>query len=131
MARSHGKEQYLKLGTIVVSGAMNQINVVLGAAASDSTGFGADAEEVIAGLDSGSISASGFYDTTDASTIAAMRGTIVTFEYGPEGNASGKPKYSGSCLVTEVTQGGPLRDTLGRGISATVTGAVAVGTFSA
>lgn len=131
MARSHGKEQYLKLGTTVVSGAMNQVDVNLSNGASDSTGFGVDDEEVIAGLNGGTISASGFYETTDATAINGMQGTIVAFEYGPEGSANGKPKASGNCLVTEVRTGGGLRDTLGRGISATITGAVTWGTFSA
>lgn len=130
MSRVHGKDQYLKLGTTVVSGSMNSIDVDLGGSASDSTGMGATDEESIPGLGSGAISAGGFYDSTGAATLLAMENTIVTFEYGPEGNGSGKPKISGSCLVTSVKVGGAVRDTLGLSISATKTGPKTVGSYT-
>lgn len=131
MARVHGKNQYLKLASTTVSGQMNTIDVDLTGTASDSTGFGADAEEFIAGLAGGTISASGFYDDASAAALLAMPNTTVSFEYGPEGNGSGDPKISGNCVVTSVKPGGGVRDTLALSISATITGEPAVGTFSA
>ena len=130
MAKSHGKLQYLKLATTVVSGQMNTFDVDLGGTASDSTGSGAEAEESIPGIGTGAISCSGFYDSTDAAAILAMDNTIVAFEYGPAGHDTGDVKLSGNCLVTSVKVGGGIRDTLGLSISATRTGEHVVGAFA-
>lgn len=130
MAKVHGKDTVFTLGATVLTGQLNSVDFPRSAAASDATTFGVGAEEFTPGLESGTITLTGFFDATTASTIAGMNGTIQTFEYGPAGDATGKPKSSGDCIVTGVNVNGSVRENVGLTITCTVTGPVVDGTFA-
>ena len=129
MAKVHGKDSVFELGATVLTGQLNSVDFSRSAGASDATTFGVGAEEFTAGLENATISLTGFFDSTTSSAIAAMNGTIQTWEYGPAGDATGRPKASGSCVVTGVSVNGSVRENVGLTISLQVTGAITDGTY--
>jgi len=130
MAKVHGKGQYLKIGTSVASGSSSSIDWEDSGAVSDTTSMGDDSETGIPGIGSGSFTATGWYDDGTADALLAMANTQQTVEYGPEGNASGKPKLSAPFLITSVRTGGSVRDTMALTITGTRVGDVTTGTFT-
>ena len=129
MAFVHGKNQYVKIGTVVLTGQLNSADFPQGAAASEVTVFGSDATQYIGGLKDTSISMSGFFDGTTHAALAAYNGTAVSFEYGPAGTAGGNVKMSGSAIVTNIQVTGQVADAIGLSISAQVTGTVTNTTY--
>lgn len=103
----------------------------------DNTTFGATGHTFQAGLTNGTISIAGLWDKT-ASTgtetvLQSLVGheTPVSFEYGPEGNASGSVKKSGECILTAYNESSPVGDLVKFTATLQISGAVTVGTFSA
>lgn len=129
MAKTHGKNEFVKIASTTLSGSMNTVDVDLTGEAADVTSFGESAETFIPGLSGGAINVSGFYNTTDAATILALANTTQTFENGPAGNTTGSVKLSGSCVVTSVKVTGTVREAVGLAIVASVTGGVTVGSY--
>jgi hypothetical protein len=129
MAFVHGKNQYVKIGTAVISSQLNSADFPQGAAASEVTGFGSDATQFIPGLKDTSISMSGYFDAATHGVLAGYNGTSVAFEYGPGGTAAASVKISGTCVITSVQVTGAVADAVALSISAQVTGAVTNGTY--
>jgi hypothetical protein len=79
-------------------------------------------------VDPGSISVEGIFDPV-IGTLLANLGTASerAFEYYPQGTATGKPKYSGSALLTSFETGGGIDDAVTFSAELQVTGAM---TFS-
>ena len=129
MAFVHGKNQYVKIGTAVISTQLNSADFPQGAAASEVTAFGVGATQYIPGLYDTSISMSGYFDGATHGVLAGYNGTTVAFEYGPAGTAGGNVKIAGTCDVTSVQVTGAVADAVALSISAQVTGTVTNGTY--
>lgn len=129
MAFVHGKNQYVKIGTAVISGQLNSADFPQGAAATEVTSFGSEATQFIPGLKDTSISMSGYFDASTHAVLAGYNGTAVAFEYGPAGTAGGGVKIAGSCVITSVQVTGAVADAIGLSISAQVTGTVTNTTY--
>lgn len=129
MAFVHGKNQYVKLGTAVLTSQLNSVDFPQGAAASEITAFGNNATTFIPGLFDTSVSMSGWFDGATQAVLAGYNGTTVAFEYGPAGTGSGSYKMSGSCVITNVQVGGAVADAVSLSITAQVTGTVTNGTY--
>jgi hypothetical protein len=75
----------------------------------DVTTFGATSKQYIVGFADAKLSIGGPWDRTTAQMLGALKaafrdGTLAsaTFEYGPEGNASGDVRYTGECVLVSV-----------------------------
>lgn len=132
MSKVHGKGSYFKLGATVVSGQMNSVDYGGSVGTADVTCFGDGAETYLPGLEAGTISVSGFYDTATAATLlalASLPSTTSTYEYGPSGNSTGGVKIAGSCVVTSMQVTGSTTNAVAMSISMQKSGAVTVSTY--
>lgn len=119
MSKGHGKNQYL---AVEDSGAvLRDLSTFLDNAdfdrtvdMADSTTVGSESKTFIPGLDGAGIECAGKFDdeaTTGPDVVLAAlidAKTRVDFEFGPLGNATGKPKYSGACFVERYRISAPL-----------------------
>ena len=129
MAKDHGKNQYAKVGTTVVTGSMSQFDWEDNGATSDTTSAGEDSETGIPGIGAGSCTVTGWYDATSAADLMAMANTQQTVEYGPEGNDSGKPKLTAPFIIS-VRVGGSIRDTKALVLTGQRVGSVVTGSYT-
>ena len=67
---------------------------------SDETTAGNTAKIYLPGLTDAQLSISGPYSPTIDAHMDGIIGKIGTFEYSPEGTATGSPKYTGECIMT-------------------------------
>lgn len=105
----HGKKTYFALatagtpGTVVnISDHLFEVGWPRNADEVETTTFGAgDYKTYIAGFKDAQINLSGRFTAAMDAQLDALLGfdTPVNFEYGPEGNAVGKVKYSGKTRV--------------------------------
>ena len=120
MAFSHGKVAVVKIGdatnTLVdISSITNTADIPRTIATAETTHFGDVGKEYIAGLEDSTVSISGLFDsvldpTISASLDAVMAGTNanIKLEYGPQGNATGKIKYTLNWIPTNYTVSTPV-----------------------
>jgi hypothetical protein len=142
MAFRHGKNAAFKLdnasGSLVdLSAYLDEIGFPNSAETGETTTFGKTAKTYIIGLTDATLSLSGKWDSTVdahfAGVIAAQAsGSVasVSFEYGPEGTASGRIKYSGEALVTSFDTSSPVGDVVTFSVELQVTDSVTRGTWS-
>lgn len=103
----------------------------------DDTTFGQTGHTKRGGLTDGSINISGMWDkTTDVGTYTVLRSLLgtqapVNWEYGPEGNASGKVKESGLGVLESYAESVPVADLITFTATIQVSGAITDGTWSA
>lgn len=110
MAFSHAKGSYFAIDDSTpslqnISDSVQSVDFSQEIDNPEVTTFTKDDRVYIAGLVGATISISGFFDdsaTTGADVVLdGLVGKAVssTWEYGPEGNASGDIKYSGECFM--------------------------------
>lgn len=103
----------------------------------DNTCYGADGHTFVAGLTNGTISVTGLWDDTASVgsrtvfKVLCKTKAPVAFEWGPEGNANGDEKISGTCIVTSYTESAPVADLVSFTATIRISGTVTDGTFSA
>jgi len=136
MAFVHGKSAVFKLdnasGSLVdYSAFLEDISFPRSIETAETTTFGSSAKSYITGLTDATISLSGKFDATADSTIAAVVGqsATLTFEYGPEGSAGGKVKYTGECIITSYEVGATVGDAVTASVELQVSGAITRTTF--
>lgn len=124
---THGKKTSFKLdgaaGTLVdLSTYLTDVNFPETVDTVDTSAFGSNSKSHIVGLKGGTISLTGHLDPTLDAHFSGILGqdASVTFEYGPQGTATGMPKYTGEALVTTYDKGS------GIGAAAKMTGALIV-----
>ena len=114
MAFSHGRLGYFKLATTDLSALMDNIDFDHGSDVHETTTYGKTYKTKAPGLKEGSFSIGGLYDSTavtgSETVIPPLVGTVAVFEYGPEGSAAGKVKYSGSAVVEKYSVSQPVGD---------------------
>lgn len=115
MAFSHGKVAVVKIGdatnTLVdISPITNTCDIPRSVATGETTHFGDTAKEFIAGLEDGTVSIAGLFDSVLDATISAMVDSVangtnanIKLEYGPQGSTTGKIKYSLNFVPTNYT----------------------------
>ena len=136
MAFVHGKSAVFKLdnasGSLVdYSAFLDDISFPRSIETAETTTFGSSAKSYITGLTDATVSLSGKFDATADSTIAAVVGqsATLTFEYGPEGSAVGKVKYTGECILTSYEVGATVGDAVTASVELQVSGAITRTTF--
>lgn len=142
MSFTHGKDTVFKIddsgGTLrTLTSYVDQVSGLPGARQfSEVTAMGDSGVKQIPGLQNVSFSVQGHFDSTATTgpnaVIASLRTATATatFEYGPEGGASGDVKFSGECWLTEYTVDASVSDKVSFSASFQVDGTVTEGTFS-
>jgi hypothetical protein len=137
----HGKNAYFALdGTaaslVNISDTLNEISMPREIDTAETTAFGDNDKTYISGLTDATVSLSGMFDATvDAmigGDIANLRsGSIasLTFEYGPAGSVSTRPKFTGEALITSYEVSSPVGDVVTYSLELQVTGGVTRSAF--
>ncbi|QDP46755.1 MAG: hypothetical protein Tp156SUR915002_45 [Prokaryotic dsDNA virus sp.] len=135
MAFVHGKSSVFKLdnsgGSLTdISSFVNNVDFPETADVAETSTLGSSNKSYIAGLKDATISLSGLFDATVDAILGAVIGQSATlsFEYSPEGTASGKVKYTGECILTSYSLSSPVGDVVGYSADLQVSGAVTRGT---
>lgn len=120
MAFSHGKVAVVKIGdatnTLVdISAITNSCDIPRSVQTAEATHFGDVGKEYIPGLEDSTVSIAGLFDsaldiTISASIDAVVAGTNanIKLEYGPQGSAVGKTKYTLNWIPTNYTVTTPV-----------------------
>lgn len=117
MAFVHGKNSVIKVdnsaGTLTdISAVTTAVELPRSLDTGETTTFGKNAKEYIAGLNDGTVSISGLYDpaidaTLSAAVDAVANGTLAsaTVEYSPNGtpNSATKPKFTLEVIWTSYS----------------------------
>lgn len=93
---------------------------------SEVTVFTKSSKDYLAGLKDATVSIEGKYDSVVDGYLNGILGhaTLKTFKFGPEGNATGKIQYTGSCICTSFEADSPLDDAAGFSSEFQVSGAI-------
>ena len=120
MAFGHGKFASIKMdnaaGTLFdISAISNNIDYPESYGTGETTSFQQTAKTYLVGLTDATLSIGGTYDNTLAATIRAAVASVVngtnaslSIEYGPQGTATGKPKYTFEAIPTGVSFSSPV-----------------------
>ena len=139
MATGHSRDAVLKIdnpaGTLTdISTDVTGVTFAGPKGVVDVTTFGDNYRDYLAGVADATLELEGIYDPAagKAGSILAVlaHGTAtqtVSWEYHPQGTASGKPKLSGEALVTNFTAPSALDEAVTFGASLQNTGTVTVG----
>lgn len=142
MARGHGKNASFKIddsgGTLRdISAHVKQVSGLPGSRnLSDSTAFGDSGERAQPGLQSASITVTGWLDTTATTgsytVLSGLRTATATssYEYGPMGTTTGLPKESGECWLESLVYDAEVTGTVPFTATLKLDGANTSGTFS-
>ena len=135
MAFVHGKDSSFKLdnasGSLTdISSFVNNVDFPETADVAETSVLGASNKTYLVGLKDATIGLTGFFDATADAIFGAVIGQSATlsFEYSPEGTASGKIKYSGECILTNYALSSPVGDVVAYSGDLQVSGAVTRGT---
>jgi hypothetical protein len=112
MAFRHGKNAALTINTKDLSTFMDNLDIAFDLDTADTTAFGATWKSSIAGVPSGKVDFSGYYDPTATTGPGAVlfplvtAGTAVTALVYPGGTASGQTLYTitTGCIVTSYSE---------------------------
>lgn len=134
MAFAHGRLGFFKLATNDLSAWIDSTTFDQTADVHETTTYGKSWKTRIGGLKDASFSIGGIYDAAAGGPEAILRplvgGAATAYEWGPEGNASGKPKYTGSVVVESYQQSVPVGDVIRWTATLQNTDTVTVGTFT-
>ena len=135
MAFVHGKNSVMKLdnasGSLTdISAFVNNVDFPETADVAETSVLGASNKTYLAGLKDATIGLTGFFDATADAIFGQVIGQSATlsFEYSPEGTASGKIKYTGECILTNYALSSPVGDAVAYSCDLQVSGAVTRGT---
>jgi len=134
MAFVHGKSSVFKLdnasGSLTdISSFVNNVDFPETADVAETSVLGASNKTYIVGLKDATISISGLFDATVDAILGAVVGQTATlsYEYSPEGTASGKVKYTGEAILTNYALSSPVGDVVAYSADLQCSGAVTRG----
>lgn len=111
MAKAKGKDAEFVLDSNDLSAFVSSISFEESADEEDVTTLGNDSHVRGATLEDGTITLEGWYEsgaTGPRAMVKPLIGTVVTFEYRPEGTGATKPEETGSVLVQNYTETAPV-----------------------
>jgi hypothetical protein len=131
----HGRAAVLKLddsgGTLRdLSNQLREITFPRTVDLAETSAFGTFDKTYVVGMREGRISASGMFSAGVVTEIDPVLAGIlgqeasITFEYGPEGSAAGRVKYTGECFLTNYEIGSPYNDMVSASLELQITGSV-------
>lgn len=116
MAFKHGKSTVFKVNAVDLSAYTSESEINRGTDTHDVSAYGDNAHKFGAGLNTGTASASGTYDTTASTGPRAALLAVyalnapVTVLIQPEGTGTPKPQDSFSAILTSYVQTQPVAD---------------------
>ena len=135
MAFVHGKDSDFRLdnasGSLTdISTYVNNVDFPETADVAETSTLGSSAKSYVVGLKDATIGLSGLFDATLDAIAGAVVGQSATlsFQYSPEGTASGKVKYTGEAIMTNYSLSSPVGDVVAWSCDLQVSGAVTRGT---
>jgi len=133
----HGKSAVFKVddssGTLRdISNVSNSVSFPREAEILETTSFGSNDRTYIVGFKNQTISIDGSFDATVDGYLAGILGqdATVSFEYGPEGSASGATKYTGEAYLTSYETSAGVGDVVSFSAAFQISGAVTRGSYS-
>lgn len=90
------------------------------------------AKSFVAGLSEGEFGVELMWDATVDAHLNGLVDytTAISFQYGPDGSTSGKPKYTGSCFLTNLSAPATVGDVKTFSATFKPTGAITRSTFA-
>ncbi len=115
MAFKHGSKAVIKIqaagGTLTdVTAYVTTTGLARTADTAETTALGKVSKEYIPGLKDGTFPVEGNYDPTADALFDGILGMERTWEYYPQGTATGAVKYSGSGIMTSYEAETPVDD---------------------
>lgn len=98
-----------------ISEFMDTITFNVSSDSLDITTFGNNGHRKRGGLTAGSIAIGGVYDTSASGprdVVKPLKGTVVAFDWRPEGTGAGLPKSTGNVLVQNYLESAPVADVI-------------------
>ena len=141
MAKGHGKDQYLAVedsaGVTLrdISPYIDSADFDRNVDMADATTVGLEDKVFLPGLSGAGLEIGGKYDDAAVTGPHIVLGgdlatkALVGWEFGPLGNAAGKPKYSGNGYVERFRVSAPLEGVVKFSSTIRVDGPVVVGVF--
>lgn len=139
----HGKDTYFSVEDSVastlrnISPYLNTVGFSRQNDTHDTTTFTKTGHTFVGGLTNGKITLNGLWDKTASTgsqtvlnSLLGLGTTTVGWEYGPEGNSSGKVKYSGEAVLESYDESAPVADLVSFTAVLQISGAVTTGTFT-
>jgi hypothetical protein len=108
-----GADAVFLLNAVDISDFVDTVTINESADNLDVTTYGNDGHRKRGGLTDGNMAIGGVYDTTASGphdVIKPLIGTVVAFDWRPEGTGSGKATTTGSVLVREYVESSPVAD---------------------
>lgn len=108
-----GADAILLLNAVDISTYVDTITHTESADSLDVTTFGNDGHRKRGGLTDGTIALGGVYDTTTSGphdVVKPLLGTVVAYDWRPEGTGAGKPKATCNVLVQNYVESSPVAD---------------------
>lgn len=108
-----GADAVFMLNADDISEYVDTVTFTTSADSLDVTTYGNNGHRKRGGLTAGSIAIGGVYDTTSngpRDVIKPLKGTVVTFDWRPEGTGTGLPKSTGNVLVQNYVESAPVAD---------------------
>lgn len=135
MAFTHGKNLAFKIdnaaGTLqTLTSYVDSVEIANDVDMAETTTAGAEDKTFVSGAAGHSLSISGKWDSTATTGPDAILNGLIglettsTFEFGPEGSAVSKVKYTGECFMTNYTVSAPVGDVVSFTADFQITGAV-------
>ncbi len=137
MAFEHGKVTVFKIDNSSnsltnISTYTNNVDFGADVDVPETTTFGVDDRTYIIGLIGHTFSVSGLWESAVLDlTLAGIVGhaTSKSFEYGPQGSATGDVKYTGECFMSNYSISSPVDGVSSWTADFTITAAVTRGTY--
>lgn len=134
MAFNHGSVATLSLDGTDVSEYLHEVSLSRDIDTAETSALGTVAKTYVPGLTDATFTVSGMFDPTFVTLVDGFVASQVTspiaFEFHPAGDGSGKPKYTGNCLMTSMEVGDSVDDMASLDLEFQITGAVTLGTQS-
>ena len=103
----------------------------------DNTAFGSEGHTFQNGLTNGTITLTGWADTTASTgtltvldSLVGLDSITVGWEYGPLGSVTGAVKYTGECVLTSLDVSDPVADLVSFTCQLQISGDVTKGTYA-
>jgi hypothetical protein len=130
MARKHGKDTVLKVNSNDISAYTSESELDETTDTHEATGYGVDDHEVDPGLNAGTFTCGGTYNSTAVTgpravfkAVKALNAAVPIIRQD-EGTGAGKPQDSFNAVLNSYVQTNPVADMIKWKASFTITGAV-------
>ena len=130
MAKQHGSKAFFKINSTSFAAYIRSVTLNRSGEAVDVTTLTLTDHAYIGGIKDATISFEGMFEAAVDTELSADLSALSTFEIGPQGNASGAVKWSGSAILTRYNPTFSVSDAGKFTGEMQVSGGVTVGTYA-